>query len=353
MGASGTAFFGTRSVTLTGKFHPAEPPSLVQRTRYGPAFLVLRMRRQPPRFTLPLALALLALGGCARQATEGLPPGVDIEDLPDSEGWDARFRTSADGRPQIQVEAPYLARYTRDTATVYLGPPPGEASAAPVALRLFDAQGAPRGSIRAAEVWLYEADGRVVAQGRVRATLAEGDGATVEAARMTLEGARIDAQGGVRASVAGSDGSSVQAERLTMEDGRMEASGDVRASVQSGGGAQIQAARLVTRGGAFTASGGATVQIGGSAQSTVRARTVSGGGGRTTAEGGVRVQTSGGRTLEAGRVVWDEAAGRFSAPGAFSFDGPRKRVRGVGLSATSDLSRYSFRQVTGEIEVTE
>ena len=139
-----------------------------------------------------------------------------------------------------------------------------------------------------------------------------------------------------------------------MEDGRTEASGNVRASVQSGGGAQIEAARLVTRpGGAFTASGGATVRIGGRAQATVRARTVSGSGGRYVAEGGVRVQTSGGRTLEAGRVVWDEAAGRFSAPGAFSFDGPGARIRGVGLSANADLSRYTFRRASGQVEVTE
>jgi hypothetical protein len=80
---------------------------------------------------------------------------------------------------------------------------------------------------------------------------------------------------------------------------------------------------------------------------------VSGSDGRYTATGGVRVLASGGRTLEAERVVWSEAAGRFSAPGAFAFDGPGERVRGVGLSASADLSRYSFRRATGEIEVRE
>jgi hypothetical protein len=52
-------------------------------------------------------------------------------------------------------------------------------------------------------------------------------------------------------------------------------------------------------------------------------------------------------------VIWDEAAGRFQAPGAFTFGGPGERVRGVGLSATADLSRYSFRSASGEIEVRE
>ncbi len=56
---------------------------------------------------------------------------------------------------------------------------------------------------------------------------------------------------------------------------------------------------------------------------------------------------------EAERVVWSESAGRFTAPGAFSFDGPGERVRGVGLSASADLSRYTFRRASGEIEVRE
>ncbi len=297
-------------------------------------------------------LVALGLAACTRQPAEGLPPGVEIEDLPESEGWDVDFRTSAAGRPQLQVQTPYLARYAQDTAHVYLGPPTGGPSATPVSLRLFDDRGAARGSVRAPEVWLYDADGRVVAQGGVRATVA--DGGEVEAQRMTLVGQRIDARGRVRAVAPGEGGAQVQAARLTMEDGRIEAAGNVRASVTSGGGAQIEAAQLVTSpGGAFTASGGARVQIQGRAQATVRARTVSGSGGRYVAQGGVRVETSGGRTLEAGRVVWDEAAGRFSAPGAFSFDGPGARIRGVGLSATSDLSRYTFRRATGQIEVAE
>ena len=305
-----------------------------------------------PRPFLLLAVAV-AVAGCARQTTEGLPPGVEIEDLPDSEAWDVSFHTSADGKPQFQVEAPYLARYTLDSAYVYLGPPPG-ATSSPVALRMFDGEGASRGSVRAPEVWLYESEGRVVAQGGARATVETGEGASVQAQRMTVQDGRIEASGDVQADVRGTSGASVRARRLTMEAGRVEASGGVTATVQSGGGARVEAARLVTRpGGGFTASGGATVQIQGSANATVTARTVSGSGGRYTADGGVTVVTGGGKTLTAGRVVWDEAAGRFRAPGAFSFTGPGERVRGVGLVATADLSRYSFSRATGEIEVAE
>ena len=65
------------------------------------------------------------------------------------------------------------------------------------------------------------------------------------------------------------------------------------------------------------------------------------------------VNTRNGRRLDAGRVIWNESAGRFRAPGAFSFDGPGQRVRGVGLSASADLSRYSFRRASGQIEVQE
>ncbi len=282
------------------------------------------MRRSLPRCLLLLAAALVAAAsGCTRHAAEGLPPGVEVEDLPESESWNAHLRTSADGFSEVEIDTPYLARYTRDSVYTYLGPAPGDTAAAPVTLRLFDADGQPSGSIEAREVWMYADDDRLVAEGRVRATRRGSDGAQIEAARVTVRGERIEAEGGVRAEV-------------------------------QGGQTRVEAPRVVVdAGGAFTASGGAIVQLGGQAQATVRARTVSGADGRYEAEGGVRVVSSGGRFLEAGRVVWSEAAGRFTAPGAFLFDGPGERVRGVGLSASADLSRYSFRRASGQIEVQE
>ena len=270
-----------------------------------------------------LLLALVLLTGCTRRPADGLPPGVEAEDLPESESWDVRLRTSLNGERSVEIEAPYLARYSSDSAYTYLGPPPGDSSAAPVSLRLFT-DGEPSGSVRAREVWLYPGDrdepDRLVAEGSVRATQA--DRAEVEAGRVVVVGERI------------------------------EATGAVRAQVQSGG-ASVRAPRVVVaEGGGFTASGGASVQLT-EAGATVQARIVSGSGGRYTAQSGVRVVTRDGRTLTAERVVWDEGAQRFTAPGAFAVDGPRERVQGVGLSATADLTRYSFRRATGQIEVSE
>ena len=286
------------------------------------------MRAPRPSPAVLAVAALVAAGGCTRAPAEGLPPGTEIEDLPESESWDAALRTSEDGRPRLEIDAPYLARYRRpDTTFVYLGPAPqGTArSGGAVAISVFDDDGAPLADVRAREAWYYEGDGRLVTEGDVQTT------------------------------VRGDDGADIQARRLTLDDETVTAEGDVQATVRGGGGAEVRAARLTTRpGGAFTASGGTTVRLGGTAQATVRARTVSGsGGGRYEATGGVRVDASGGRTLQAGRVVWDEGAGQFRAPGAFSFDGPGERVRGVGLVASADLTRYSFRNVTGQIEVAE
>ena len=291
------------------------------------------MRAPRPSPAVLAVAALLAAGGCTRAPAEGLPPGTEIEDLPESESWGAALRTSEDGRPRLEIDAPYLARYRRpDTSFVYLGPAPtgsaprgaaGRGGA--VEVSVFDDDGAPLADVRAREAWYYEDDGRLVTEGDVRT------------------------------AVRGEDGADIEARRLTLDDETVEAEGDVQATVRGGGGAEVRAARLTTRpGGAFTASGGTTVRLGGKAQATVRARTVSGsGGGRYEATGGVRVDASGGRTLQAGRVVWDERAGQFRAPGAFSFDGPGERVRGVGLVASADLTRYSFRNVTGQIEVAE
>lgn len=239
---------------------------------------------------------VLLIAGCRHAETEGLPPGTTLEDLPEGESWDVHLRSTQDGRPTLEIDAPYLARYQRpDTTYIYLGPPPADsAGAARVRVRLFDGGGAPQATVEAAQAWFYPSDGRLVAEGAVRA------------------------------------------------------------EVTGGGGARIEAPGLTARtGGAFTATGGATADLAGRAQARVRARTISGLGGRYEADGGAVVETSSGRRLESGRVVWSETAGRFSAPGAFAFTGPAERIRGVDLSATADLSRYTFRRASGQIEVQE
>ena len=242
------------------------------------------------------ALALLGLAACTRP--EGaLPPGVSVEDLPDQETWDARLDASVGSDPELAMRAPYAAHYDRpDTTYTYLGPAPGAADSLAerpaVELTLYaDAQ--PTATVRAVRAWLYERSGDLEAVGRVTADVTAGDGARLQAARLT-----------------------------------------------------------VADGGAFRASGGTVADFGGRNAARVRARTLAGTleGSRYTAEGDVTVD-AGGRTLTAGRVVWDGR--RFRAPGAFSFVGPGERVRGVGLVATADLSRYSFSRAQGQIEVQE
>ena len=309
------------------------------------------------------------LGACTRVAPPGLPAGTTLDDLPDVETWGAHLRTTANGRPAVELDAPYLARYRRapasarldltvpggaaDSSAVFLGPPPATPGAPPagrVSVRLFDASGAPSATVAADRAWLHEASGRLVAEGRVEVTGA--DGARVAAARVATsrEGA-FTASGGASATLGGA---SVAAPRIAAtRDGAFTASGGASATI---GGASVVAPRITaTRGGAFTASGGTTATLTGRANATVRARTLTGtaGGTRYVAQGAARVDAASGRRLDAALVVWDDAAGRFRAPGAFSFDGPGERVRGVGLDATADLSRYSFRRATGQIEVRE
>lgn len=244
---------------------------------------------------LLVALALL-VGGCTRPSS-GLPPGTTVEDLPDGESWDAELRVSNEGRPSLALAAPYMARFQRpDTNYVYLGPPPGtpDSVQSRIAVRLFDEEGQPTASISSRRAWYYEGEGRLVADGRVTAETFGSQSARIEAARL----------------------------RYTDEGG-------------------------------FSASGGASVDLRGNPSATIRAGTVSGAlSGRSyTASGNVVVDAGSGRTLRASRVTWDGS--RFRAPGAFQFTGPSERVRGVGLVANGDLSRYSFSRVRGEIDVRE
>ena len=255
------------------------------------------MPRRPALLALCLAAAL---GGCVHKATPDLPEGAaTLEDLPEGESWDADLRISEGERLRLALDAPYLARYARpDTAYVYLGPDPSapDSASVPVSVRLYDDAGQLTATVTSREARYDETSEELVAEGRARADVSTGGGATVTAARL-----------------------------------------------------------VATRDGAFTATGGAAADLRGDANASVRASRISGsaGGSRYEATGRVVVTTRGGRRLDSGRVIWDAGAERFRAPGAFTFDGPGQRVRGVGLSASADLSRYSFRNGSGTIEVAE
>lgn len=148
----------------------------------------------------------------------------------------------------------------------------------------------------------------------VRLGPAPGDTA---AARVTV---RIyDDEGVLQATVA--------ADRLVYREAerRLEAAGNVAVQLLGTQPASVRAGRLVYQeaGGAFEVSGGAEVDAGS------------------------------GRTLRAGRIVFDPARRQFRAPGAFTFTGPGERIRGEALVASADLSRYTFRRAAGELEVQE
>ena len=77
------------------------------------------------------------------------------------------------------------------------------------------------------------------------------------------------------------------------------------------------------------------------------------GSGLFTATEAVVVITQDGRRLESEQLVWDQADGQLRVAGRFRFTTPGERINGVGLVASEDLSRYSFSQATGELEVEE
>ncbi|MEO0556866.1 MAG: hypothetical protein AAF170_01650 [Bacteroidota bacterium] len=251
------------------------------------------------RRSLFCVLSMLSLAACVHQSSAELPEGAEsLDDLPNGESWDAELRMSEGDQMRLALSAPYLARYAGDTAYVYLGPDPAlpDSVQQEVSVRLYDDEGGLTATITSSEARYDERSEELVAEGRVRAEVSSGVGASIASARLRA-----------------------------------------------------------TRDGAFTASGGAAADLKGEAQATIRAQQISGseGGGRYDASGRVVVNTRSGRRLDAGQVIWNEAAGEFRAPGAFTFDGPGQRVRGVGLTASADLSRYSFRRASGQIEVRE
>jgi lipopolysaccharide assembly outer membrane protein LptD (OstA) len=68
-----------------------------------------------------------------------------------------------------------------------------------------------------------------------------------------------------------------------------------------------------------------------------------------TAQGSVVVRASGGRTLQAERLLWDEATGRVRAPGAVRYASPTEQVTGTDLDADENLVSYTIRNVTASV----
>ena len=294
------------------------------------------------RRSVSLAVLGAALGaalvGCARHDDgDGLPEGIALEDLPDGESWDADLRVSEGGTPVLQISAPYLARFERpDSSFIRLGPAAGDS--ARVRLVLFDDAGERRAELTAAEMRYEEGSGRVQASGAVEAELA--GRARVRAPRVdTSADGAFEASGGARVELLGATEGTVTAERVASSAaGGFVATGDARADLRGATPATLAAPRIESGGdGAFSASGGARVVLSDPAV-TLTARRVSG---------------TGRRTLAADRVSWDAASERFRAPGAFTFTSAGERIRGTGLVATADLSRYTFRNASGQIEVEE
>lgn len=112
-----------------------------------------------------LALGLVVLAGCARQG-DAIPPGVELEDLPDQETWDVALSLSVDGRPRAVVSAPYLARYERADSTFARFGPASPGDSARVAVRVYD-DGRPTATVEANRLLYFDEERRFVAEGRV------------------------------------------------------------------------------------------------------------------------------------------------------------------------------------------
>lgn len=334
---------------------PGDPPRRTDGRGPGtfgrsPAMVSIR----PPAPVVALVAALL-LAACAREgADDGLPEGVAVEDLPEGESWNADLRVSEGGVPVLQIAAPYLARFAReDSSFIRLGPAAGDS--ARVRLSLFDDEGAPRAVLSAAEMRYDETTGRVQASGDVEAELT--GRARVRAPRIdTSADGAFEASGGARVELLGETKGTVTAPRVASSaGGGFVASGGARVVLSGAQSGTITARRVESSaGGAFAAEGDARVVLA-DPRATITARRItgSGSGRRYDASGGARVDPGGGRRLASDRVTWDAGSERFRAPGAFSFESPGERIRGTDLVATADLSRYTFRRASGQIEVEE
>ncbi len=120
--------------------------------------------RRGRRF-VPALLALFALTGCARQG-DAIPPGVELEALPDQETWDVALSLSVDGRPRALVRASYLARFERADSTFARFGPAAPDDTARVAVQVYDA-GQPTATVEADRLLYLDQERRFVAEGRV------------------------------------------------------------------------------------------------------------------------------------------------------------------------------------------
>lgn len=103
----------------------------------------------------------------------------------------------------------------------------------------------------------------------------------------------------------------------------------------------------------FSSRGNVHVVLHGEKPTEVDARRLEAREGVVSLSGSVRLQTETGETLTTELLRFDREAQRLYAPGRFEVRTPTEWVRGTALDARADLSRYTFSNASGELEVHE
>lgn len=117
---------------------------------------------------LVLAAVLLVGTGCERRAGRGALTAADDPNAPEQETWGAHYYVSEEGRPHLEMFAPYMAQYSRpDSAWLWLTGVPGPPDSSRVRVQLYDASGQVTTTLTADEVLYFDRERRFQARGGV------------------------------------------------------------------------------------------------------------------------------------------------------------------------------------------
>ncbi len=141
-------------------------------------------------------LAVLLFVSCSRTPREELPSDAFEPAQPDQESWGAVYRLQENGDPLLEIHAGYMARHETEDSTYTLMKPGSDS--VQVELYWFDDTGGRQGTMYGDQVYYYEDEQRLVAEGNVLAVTRDSTRLETERLRWNRESERLRAPGFAR-----------------------------------------------------------------------------------------------------------------------------------------------------------
>lgn len=177
-----------------------DPRDIIDRTESYILFCGGRTRAADLQ-VVSVLLVIVLLASCSRTPREDLPSEAFEPDRPAQESWGAVYRLQENGDTRLEIRAGYMARHETDDSTYTLVTPDSDSTQ--VELFWFDTSGRREGTMYSDQLYYYDEDQRLVAEGNVVAVTSDSTRLETERLRWNRETETLHAPGFARIVTAG------------------------------------------------------------------------------------------------------------------------------------------------------